>query len=110
MLNELPPGFLCRRCSNCASYGVPQVFSRDRFAELNIITMRFVLWPRRKQLRPDDTPETLAHRLGVYYKNTAPLLGFYRAQGKLKTLDGMAPIAQVTSQIYEALEGLEAKA
>src|ERR1700759_1630006 len=40
------------------------------------------------QLRPDDTPETLAHRLSVYYKNTAPLLGFYRAQGKLKTLDG----------------------
>ena len=23
-------------------------------------------------LRSDDTPETLAHRLGVYYKNTAP--------------------------------------
>ena len=62
------------------------------------------------QLRPDDTPETLLHRLGVYYKNTAPLLGFYGAQGKLKTLDGMAPIAQVTSQIDAVLDALAAKA
>ena len=43
-------------------------------------------------LRSDDTPETLKHRLGVYYKNTAPLLDYYRKQGKLKTVDGMAPI------------------
>ena len=56
-------------------------------------------------LRSDDTPETLAHRLGVYYKNTAPLLGYYRAQGKLTTLDGMAPIVQVTAQIDQALDG-----
>src|ERR1700761_478185 len=34
-------------------------------------------------LRSDDTPETLAHRLKVYYKNTAPLIGYYSAQGKL---------------------------
>jgi adenylate kinase len=57
-------------------------------------------------LRTDDNAETLAHRLGVYYKNTAPLIGYYRAQGKLKTLDGMAPIAEVTGQISAALEGI----
>ncbi len=56
-------------------------------------------------LRSDDTPETLAHRLGVYYKNTAPLIDFYRQQGKLKTLDGMAPIEAVTAQIAAALDG-----
>ena len=44
-------------------------------------------------LRSDDTPETLTNRLEVYYQNTAPLLGYYRGQGKLKTVDGMAPIA-----------------
>ncbi len=54
-------------------------------------------------LRSDDTPETLAHRLGVYYKNTAPLLDFYRGQGKLKTVDGMAPITEVTAAIDAAL-------
>jgi adenylate kinase len=56
-------------------------------------------------LRSDDTPETLAHRLGVYYKNTAPLLGFYGAQGKVVTVDGMAPVEEVTAQIAKVLDG-----
>jgi adenylate kinase len=56
-------------------------------------------------LRSDDTPETLAHRLGVYYKNTAPLLDYYRAQGKLTSVDGMAPIEDVTAAIDAALNG-----
>ena len=54
--------------------------------------------------RADDTPETLAHRLKVYYRNTAPLIDFYRAQGKLKSVDGMAPIASVTTAIAAALD------
>ena len=57
-------------------------------------------------LRSDDTPETLAHRLGVYYKNTAPLIDFYRGQGKLKTVDGMAPVEAVTAQIAAILDGI----
>lgn len=59
-------------------------------------------------LRADDTPETLQNRLGVYYKNTAPLLDYYRAQGKLKTLDGMAPVEAVTAQIAGILDGVPA--
>jgi len=58
-------------------------------------------------LRSDDTPETLAHRLGVYYKNTAPLIDFYRGQGKLKTVDGMAPVDVVTAQIAAILDGFK---
>ena len=54
--------------------------------------------------RADDTPETLAHRLKVYYRNTAPLIDFYRAQGKLKSVDGMAPVASVTASIAEILD------
>ena len=56
-------------------------------------------------LRSDDTPETLAHRLGVYYKNTAPLIGYYQARGKLRTVDGMAPVEAVTAQIAAILDG-----
>ena len=59
-------------------------------------------------LRSDDTPETLAHRLGVYYKNTAPLLGYYGNQGKLQTVNGMAPVDEVTAQIALILDGLAA--
>jgi len=59
-------------------------------------------------LRSDDTPETLAHRLKVYYKNTAPLIDYYRGQGKLKTVDGMAPVETVTAQIAQVLDGVPA--
>jgi len=53
--------------------------------------------------RADDTPETLRRRLEVYRRNTEPLLAFYGAQGKLKTVDGMAPIPQVASEIRTIL-------
>ena len=55
-------------------------------------------------LRSDDTPETLKHRLEVYYKNTAPLLVYYGNQKKVVTIDGMAPIADVTKAIAAALD------
>ena len=58
-------------------------------------------------VRADDNPETLKTRLDVYYKNTAPLLGYYGGQGKLKTLDGMAPIGDVTAQIADILDGVK---
>jgi len=55
-------------------------------------------------LRSDDTPETLAHRLEVYYRNTAPLLDYYGKQGKVVTIDGMMPIGDVTKAIAAALD------
>jgi adenylate kinase len=54
--------------------------------------------------RTDDTPETLRKRLEVYYKNTAPLIAYYRHQGKLRTLDGMAPILEVAKALAALLD------
>jgi adenylate kinase len=59
-------------------------------------------------VRADDSPETLKKRLEVYYQSTAPVLGFYRTQGKVKTLDGMKPIQDVTKQIASILDSLKA--
>jgi adenylate kinase len=57
-------------------------------------------------VRADDNPETLRKRLGVYRQNTAPLLDFYRGQGKLVTVDGMAAIAEVSAAIKRIIGGL----
>ena len=38
--------------------------------------------------REDDRPETIRHRLEVYHKQTAPLIGYYEARGKLHTVNG----------------------
>lgn len=54
-------------------------------------------------VRKDDTPEVFDERLRAYYKSTAPLTGYYYAKGNLKTVDGMASMDDVTSQINAIL-------
>jgi adenylate kinase len=56
--------------------------------------------------RPDDNAETMTQRLEVYYKETSPLIGYYYAKGKLKTVDGMAEMDVVTSNIEAILAAL----
>jgi adenylate kinase len=55
--------------------------------------------------RADDTADTVRDRLAAYHGETEPLIGYYRDQGKLRTVDGMAPIDEVTGQIDRALNG-----
>lgn len=54
--------------------------------------------------RADDKAETVAARLEAYHRQTAPLLPYYKAQGKLQAVDGMAAMDDVAVQI-EAILG-----
>jgi adenylate kinase len=58
---------------------------------------------RGEPLREDDRPETLHRRLVAYRQQTAPLIDYYRAQGVLRSVDGMAPIPEVTAAIDQVL-------
>jgi adenylate kinase len=53
--------------------------------------------------RADDNVEVVRNRLNVYRELTAPLVEYYRAQGLLKSIDGTAPIEDVTAAIRQAL-------
>jgi len=54
-------------------------------------------------VRADDNAEALRTRLMAYYRETAPLIGYYYAYRKLRTVDGMASIADVSAQIEAVL-------
>jgi adenylate kinase len=54
--------------------------------------------------RADDNAETVTSRLEAYHKQTAPIIPYYENAGKLKTVDGMAEIDEVTREI-EAILG-----
>ncbi len=54
--------------------------------------------------RTDDTAETVSARLVEYHAQTAPLLPYYRKKRKLRTIDAMAPIDEVTRQIEALIE------
>lgn len=56
--------------------------------------------------RADDNEKTVRDRLGVYNKQTAPLVAYYGAKGSLKTIDGMAEISDVTRQIERVLNSV----
>jgi adenylate kinase len=55
--------------------------------------------------RTDDNEETLRNRLSVYNAQTAPILPYYKGKGTLKSVDGMATIDEVSSQLEAVLNG-----
>lgn len=58
-------------------------------------------------IRADDTEETVASRLDVYVKQTAPLVEFYSNLGILLKVDGFGAIDTVTNRVFDALDGLK---
>lgn len=55
-------------------------------------------------VRKDDTPEVFAVRLQEYYKNTAPLIGYYWAKKSLVQVDGMTAMEHVAAAIAKVLD------
>ena len=53
--------------------------------------------------REDDKPDVVRHRLDVYNQQTAPVLKYFEGQERLVTLDGMADIDHVYTDILKAL-------
>ena len=54
--------------------------------------------------RADDNEATVRQRLVAYHAETAPLIAYYAHAGKLKTVDGMAPIDEVAQALDRALD------
>ncbi len=56
--------------------------------------------------RVDDKPETIAHRLDVYFEQTAPLQCFYEQRGLVVEVDGEQDIEHVSRMMNAALSGV----
>lgn len=54
-------------------------------------------------IRKDDEPETVLNRLKVYHDQTEPLKDYYKAQGKLITVEGQEEVADTTALVRKAL-------
>jgi len=53
--------------------------------------------------RKDDQPEAINNRLEVYKAQTAPLIAYYQARGKLITIDGTIGVPDVAAEIRQAI-------
>lgn len=56
--------------------------------------------------RDDDKPETVLNRLKVYHQKTAPLIDYYRSEGKLMNITGSGSLEEISAEIFETLEAI----
>ena len=56
------------------------------------------------QHRSDDNETTVRNRLKVYEEQTAPLVSYYKAQGKLRTARGVGSISDIFKSISDIIE------
>ncbi len=54
--------------------------------------------------RDDDTVETATTRIQVYHRETAPLITYYRAQHKLRTMAGAGDIDQIHQKLCDIID------
>ncbi len=96
LVQRISGRFSCAKCK--AGY-------HDTFKPTKVTGVCDVCQSTEFERRKDDAPETVRERLMVYYRETAPLIGYYYCQGKLQSVDGMAPIDEVTAAIARIIDG-----
>ena len=82
--------YTCAKCN--AGY-------HDKFQQPKVAGVCDICGGTEFKRRADDNAETVRSRLGAFHAQTAPLLPYYDSKGVLGTVDGMAPIDEVTRQI-----------
>ena len=96
LVERISGRFSCAKCG--AGY-------HDRFKPTKVAGVCDVCGATEFVRRKDDNAETVAARLDAYEAQTAPLLPFYRSKGLILTVDGMAPIDEVTDALRQSLAG-----
>lgn len=82
LLARLTGRRVCRKCSG--------TFHITKLADENVCPV----CGGEVYQRDDDKPATISNRLKVYHEQTAPLIGYYSEQGKLRRID-VASLATV---------------
>jgi adenylate kinase len=90
LVGRISGRFTCAKCG--AGY-------HDAFKKPRIVGVCDNCGSAEFSRRADDKAETVAARLAAYHRQTAPLLPFYGAQGKLSAVDGMAAMDSVFSAL-----------
>ena len=94
LVDRISGRFSCAKCGE--SY-------HDRYKLPAVAGVCDVCGSTEFKRRPDDTADTVRHRLGVYRQQTAPILPGYEARGLVTRVDGMASMAAVEDAIDRVL-------
>jgi adenylate kinase len=97
LVDRISGRFACARCG--AGY-------HDRFRRPKAEGVCDVCGSRDFVRREDDKAKTVRARLKAYHAQTAPLLPYYRDNGRLAAVDGMAEIDDVSSAVFKSIDAL----
>lgn len=86
-----------------AERGTPIDLVLELIADEQVLIDR-MLKRAQKENRPDDNPQTIAHRMEVFRQQTAPLRDYYRTQGKLVNIHGLGTPDEVFERIRTAVD------
>jgi len=85
-------------CANCgAGY-------HDEFQRPKVDGVCDVCGHKEFKRRADDNEDTVKSRLKAYHDQTAPIIPYYERTGKLRSVDGMVDIDEVTAAIEGSLK------
>ena len=54
--------------------------------------------------RKDDSEEVISERLKSYERQTLPLTDYYRGQGRLHSVNGERPLAEITEEVFRLVD------
>jgi adenylate kinase len=94
LIRRLSTRWLCRKCQ--------APYTRDGAASQAVSCQKC---GGELYQRADDSPETVKNRLEVYFRDTTPLIDYYRCQRKLAEIDGEGAVNIVTDRIVSAVGG-----
>lgn len=86
-----------------AQRGTPLALVLEMRADEGELTSR-MLKRAAAEKRVDDNPTTIAQRMEVYKKQTAPLLDYYQKRGVLATIDAMGTPDEVFERIKAVVD------
>jgi adenylate kinase len=90
LVERITGRFTCAKCGE----GYHDVFKRPKAAGVCD-----VCGSHDFKRRADDRVETVKTRLKAYHEQTAPLVTYYKDEGKVSIVDGEAPIESVSKEI-----------
>jgi adenylate kinase len=89
---------VCHRTYNPAGAAPKALGFCDDHPEVALIT------------RLDDDRAKIQKRIEVFQSETSPLVGYYRASGRLRDIEGVGEADEVFARVLDAVQGLEGAA